>query len=443
MFKNCFNVPNHPYLSEPIQAYDFSLTEDHLHYLWKHKAFNLTETRLSNGLELRVNKFGKHNAHESGPDFNDCEIVMDGLQWYGRVEMHLKSSDWYAHKHDKDAAYDSVILHVVWKHDMEVYVNGKPLPTLALKDWIVKSEFDRLVNFLSQKKDRPCSSQWETIPANLINEQLNLALQQRLTRKTDWIKMLLNHSKTREQAIYVILGMAFGTKTNSLPFSELLMRIPYDLLKQTRFKSNCNLLHGASNLIKGEDTNEAFNEKEFADMSRNFDVEPMKASSWIFGGLRPISFPSIRIAQFSTFIHAETFDQLFDPDFNVNIANVKKMFKNKVNEYWSRHYVWGKRVVSDVNCSPTDTFVLGLILNAILPIHLVIAEENGNEERVQNLMKMLNDLPAEKNSALNWIKNKNIFLKNAGQTQAVLELNNEFCVPRRCLDCLIGNSLMK
>ena len=443
MIRNCFEIPNHPYLSEPIQAYDFSLSEEHLHYLWKHKAFNLLGTKLSNGNDLLVKKFGKHNTHESGPDFNDCEILMDGLHWHGRVEMHLKSSDWYVHKHDTDPAYDSVILHVVWKHDKEVFIKGKALPTLALKDWIVKSEFDRLVNFLSVKKERPCASQWQTIGNDLILAQLNLALKRRMMRKNQWVKMLLDHSVTLEQGKYLLLGMAFGSKANSLAFSELLTRVTYETLKRNRFECNATLLHGASDLVKEGDCEMAFSRNGFNKLSSTFDIEPMKASSWIFSGLRPTSFPSIRIAQFATFMHSETLDTLFDPNFNIGIETVKKLFKGNVNEYWEHHYIWGKPVGKKVSCVSTDTFVLGLILNAILPIHFVMAEKSGDLQRIKTLTKMLNELPPEKNSTLNWIKSKNIFLKNAGQTQAVLELNNEFCAPRRCLECLIGNSLMK
>ena len=42
------------------------------------------------------------------------------MLWFGDVEIHLKSSEWYAHRHHEDEYYDAVILHVVYEEDVEV-----------------------------------------------------------------------------------------------------------------------------------------------------------------------------------------------------------------------------------------------------------------------------------------------------------------------------------
>jgi hypothetical protein len=442
MFANSFKIPNHPFVQEPISVYEFSLREDHLHYLWKNKAFNLTGSKLTNGKSFGISNFGIHNTHQSGPDFENCEVIMDDLKWYGKVEMHLKSSDWYLHKHQNDQAYNNVVLHVVWKHDKDVMINGRILPTLELQNWVNKKEFDRLVKFLSKKNDLPCFSQLKIIPLELIENQLKNALSERLIRKTNWVETILKYSKTREQAIYVLLGSAFGSKVNNLAFSELLTRVPYSLLEATNFEFNDVLLHATSDLVNGNDmaSNEIRN--EFLVINEKHDISPMKKSSWIFSGLRPSSFPSIRIDQFARLIQKDTLTTLTDPNFEISIENVRKLFRLKEHNYFEHHYSWGKPSSSPISTKITNDFILGLILNSIIPLHLVFANENKDTNRIREIEQMLDKLPAEKMKAIDWIKDVNIKVKNAGISQAILELNNEFCTPRRCLDCLVGKHLM-
>ena len=49
------------------------------------------------------------------------------------MEIHVKSSDWNRHGHNKDEAYNNVILHVVAVNDMPVSnANGDPVTTLEI-----------------------------------------------------------------------------------------------------------------------------------------------------------------------------------------------------------------------------------------------------------------------------------------------------------------------
>ena len=73
----------------------------------------------------------------SGPDFFNAQLYIDHQLWVGTVEIHLQSSDWYAHHHEKDSAYDNVILHVVWEHTSEVFrADNSIIPTLVLKPFV-------------------------------------------------------------------------------------------------------------------------------------------------------------------------------------------------------------------------------------------------------------------------------------------------------------------
>jgi hypothetical protein len=67
--------------------------------------------RTSNNEEVTVANVGQY-LELAGPDF--LMLKIGNQMWAGNVEIHLKSSDWYVHHHERDAAYENVILHVVW-----------------------------------------------------------------------------------------------------------------------------------------------------------------------------------------------------------------------------------------------------------------------------------------------------------------------------------------
>ncbi len=88
------------------------MKEDFLHYIWKHKLLKLSHLETTQKEKLLLINSGEHN-YNAGPDFFNSQIIIEDQRWAGNVEIHVKSSDWYVHGHEKDMNYDSIILHVV------------------------------------------------------------------------------------------------------------------------------------------------------------------------------------------------------------------------------------------------------------------------------------------------------------------------------------------
>ena len=63
----------------------------------------------TDGQEVEVIDPGLHNRN-SGPDFFNAKVKINGTLWVGNVEIHDKSSDWYLHGHDHDEHYNNVVL---------------------------------------------------------------------------------------------------------------------------------------------------------------------------------------------------------------------------------------------------------------------------------------------------------------------------------------------
>ena len=112
------------------------MKEDFLHYLWKFKKFDTLNLKTCNQEEITISNVGQY-LELAGPDFFNAQITIGNQKWAGNVEIHVKSSDWYVHHHEKDAGYENVILHVVWDHDSEIYrSNNSEIPVLELKNYV-------------------------------------------------------------------------------------------------------------------------------------------------------------------------------------------------------------------------------------------------------------------------------------------------------------------
>ena len=106
--------------------------EQLLHYVWKHKIFPLSALQTTSGQPVEVIDPGLPNIN-AGPDFFNAKLKIDGTLWVGNVEVHTRASDWLLHRHDRDKAYDNVILHVVGESNCDVYrTNGELIPQMVL-----------------------------------------------------------------------------------------------------------------------------------------------------------------------------------------------------------------------------------------------------------------------------------------------------------------------
>jgi hypothetical protein len=58
-------------------------------------------------------------------------------------------------------------------------------------------------------------------------------------------------------------------------------------------------------------------------------------------------------------------------------------------------------------------------------------------------LEILKKIKPEKNSVISKFSELGVVAKNAFETQALLALKNNYCAPKRCLECAIGNSILK
>src|SRR5262245_35658005 len=128
------------------------MTERLLQFIWQFQYFNKGELATSHGEDLQIIFPGQFNRNQ-GPDFLQAKIRIGTTTWAGNVELHFKTSEWEKHNHHRDDNYNSVILHVVWEHDVP---DQYSIPVLELKERISKLLLQRYDDLMKAISFAPC-----------------------------------------------------------------------------------------------------------------------------------------------------------------------------------------------------------------------------------------------------------------------------------------------
>ncbi len=404
------------------------MKEEYLHFLWKHKQIPFHLMKLTNGDSFVLKKTGKYNL-ESGPDFFDGEIIIDSICWRGNIEIHVKSSDWNLHKHQFDKAYDNVVLHVVYEHDVEIEIGGRFLPTLELKKYI---EIDHFKNYTKKavNSDFLCQPFFFEIDQIYLDSMKEKAIIERLNQK---IKFLENSSFFEiDQVLYQFLGRAFGMKVNSIPFQELTNTLPLRILKRESKESISSLVIGASGLIFESKCDE-IQKRNWIFLKEKHSLRTMPTYIWKKKGLRPSGFPLVRLTQFSKTLEKFDFNTVFTyyeiPEMLAYFYSVLD-FSDEIN-FVNLHLKMSKSTKEMI------------ILNCFVPFVWWFGTYKNDEIMKEKSLEILSLLKAESNSITQKWSELGLKIKNAYDSQALLEIYNEFCSQKKCLSCTVGNKIIK
>ena len=422
------------------------MTEELLHHLWKFRLFNQIELLTTTGETIEVINVGDHN-HHAGPDFFNSKIKMDKTLWAGNVEVHLRASDWNKHTHQKDKSYDNIILHVVYESDIPVYrASGELIPTLELKTRVDPAHYKNYQRFTSSKDWVPCEKQIPEVPPIVFHTTLNRLLIERLEEKFNTIMTTLHLNKMNwEETFYQSLAKNFGFKTNAVPFELLAKSIPTVILG--KHKSSLlqleALLFGQAGFLEQhfKDRYPQQLQNEYVFLKRKFKLTSLENHLWKFLRLRPVNFPTIRIAQFAQLIYQST--HLFSKVIAAEeLIQLKEMLRTDVSTYWGTHYLFEKKGRSK-NKKLGEDSIGNIIINTIVPFLFVYGKSKGDELYIERALNFLEKLDGEANSIITSWSNLNVPVKTAADTQALLQLKNKYCDHKKCLQCPIGNYLLK
>lgn len=423
------------------------MKEDYLHYIWKFQKLNPTLLKTTDNEVVLVKKVGIHNPN-SGPDFLESKLTIGETEWFGSVEIHIKSSDWNKHKHQYDKAYNSVMLHVVYENDESVKnENGELIPTLVLNPLINHKEFEHYLHFINNGLTIPCQRQLETVDSFITNNWLERLVLERLERKTTIITSTLQDYKGDWNQTFVHFIMRyFGMKVNGDAMAELSKRTPLVYIQKERnnLLSLEALLFGQAGLINTvaiEDEYFLALRKEYLFLKQKYGLTSMQKVNWKYSKLRPPNFPTIRIAQIAQLFHDS--NQLFEHIRELSSVEVyQKQLKVSTNEYWNTHYTFGKLSKQTKN-SVGKIMINNLIINVISPMSFAYGKAIKDDRYCNYATELIASLPSETNSIIDNWKTIGLTSKSAMQSQSLIELYSNYCSVKKCLSCAIGVKIMK
>lgn len=420
------------------------MQEQLLHTVWQYSLYNPADLQTIDGEQVTVIHPGRYNR-DAGPDFLEAKVKVGDTTLAGHVEMHVRSSDWLKHGHQNDEAYKNVILHVVYEHDSDA--GPEHTPVLCIANYIPQNVLSSYQYLAHIDNDIPCAKRLEEVKDITKYSWLTRMLAERWQDKlSGWEELLDESAGDWSSLLYWRLAANFGFKVNGDAFLELARSLPLKIL--AKHKDNLMqveaLLFGQAGMLAEQMDDVYYNalQTEYNFLKKKYELELIATVRWKFMRMRPANFPTIRIAQFAALIHQSVhlFATIIEKS---SLKEIAGLFDVKAGKYWDKHYRFGELSDKEQVKVLGKTSVHNIIINTVAPIKFLYADNMGTQAQKDDALKLLDELPVENNritkrwQALNWPA------ENASQSQAQIQLYNNYCTQKRCLECAIGLSILK
>ncbi len=423
------------------------MKEDFISYLWKHRLLTSRPLRTISGDELEIITPGSENTN-AGPDFLAAMIRIDGTLWAGNVEIHVRSSQWFLHNHHKDKAYANIILHVVYVYDKEVCdERGKAYQHLEVKDCFEPALLNNYGFLLKSRQWIACEKLISLHDPFILKHWLYRLVIMRLERKAQEVCHFLEYfDQHQEKTLLFLISRSLGGKANAAAFGLLLQRIPYSVIVKNHdqlFTLEALLFGQAGMLESGfRDAYPQQLKSEHEYLKKKYSLPPpLNYEIWKYSRMRPSNFPDLRLAQLAMIIHRSE-GQIYRRAVSCQTPfDIRHLFGQCASDYWTTRYRLDKKAV-DQKKTIGQQAVNNIIINTVVPILFVHAKESRGLKTTDGAIGLLEQLPPENNNIIRRWKEIIKTAENALITQGLLELRKYYCVPKKCLKCMVGHQVL-
>lgn len=416
------------------------MTEKLLQYIWQFQHFNSRNLLTAAGEKISILTKGEFNTHQ-GPDFLNARIRVDRTEWAGNIELHVKASDWELHQHSDDAYYNNIILHVVWLNDKPV---AQAFPVLELQPYVSTMLLDKYDQLMQSPQFIACGKKIADIPfINFVAWKERLLIE-RLQQKSQYIdKLLLETNQHWGEVFWWMLAKNFGIKINADSFERIARTIPVNVLAKHK-----NQLHQIEALLFGQAAllDKTFKEdypkmlrKEYQFLQRKYDFKKSHAPLYYLR-MRPANFPTVRLAQLAMLMHQASHFFSLIRETN-DLDDIKQVLNITANDYWHYHYLLDEP--SDYKKKTLGSqMIQNIIINTVVPMLYAYGYVDSKNMFQEKAIRWLEQSAAENNAITNGFVQLGLSNKSAFDSQALIQLKNNYCNHKHCLSCTVGTWLL-
>lgn len=435
-----------------------NLSERRVVEVWQRLLSDQTELATQDGEQIRIVYPGRIND-DRGADFRDAVIATKRGLVKGDIEIHVKASDWQAHQHNRDPAYNGVILHVAMWDDSGSATNlaGKCIPLLAL-DRFLQSQ-----TFPPSSLGMPCLNAAGCLTTDAMAELLDTAGDERFIAKSAKFQQELTETEASQTLYQGIMG-ALGYSKNKLPCLELARRLPLQLLEsmtkgelsdEEYLARQQALLLGTAGLLPSQRPNRLVSRDKWTDKlerlwTSSSLTEAMPYSAWSLFKVRPNNFPVRRIAAMSYLLLHYRESGLLVGLINIvkgapidsGCRRLEEGLKVNAIGYWASHFDFGL-------CTRSKSPLIGaarasdIAVNVILPFAFAWSQLNHQPEFADKASAIYRDYPRlAANAAEKHMRHQlglsNHLVNSARRQQGLIHIYNTLCTQGRCEVCPIN-----
>lgn len=455
--------------------------EDFVIWLWENKHLQTNEFSLSDGSRCRLIFRGTRNS-DSGPDFLNASLEINGTIRSGAVEVHADAADWYLHQHQSDPAYNQVILHVVLENSRPQQIttreDGLAAPTLFLSNCLsqpVEKLYQEFCRYSLATDASELACPLAVQESAQILRRLEEAGAARLTLKGLAFRELRQYNSW-DQILYTGMMEALGYSKNQIPFRQLAQHLPVEFIfRELRASARMQpekiqgLLFGAAGLLPAQKLMgpkklnpeiKKFTDELAAiweDFHHRIGLRPMNPEAWQFFRLRPQNFPTRRLAGMSALLVQFAADGILNhflrifSSLGANLDEINRELERSLIVssfgFWQSHYHFESARSSDRTAL---TKLIGvdrareMIVNILFPVFLLCAHETGDGQLESTVKACYRRFPPLTENVITRqmsvrlfpeIRNRKARVDTAQKQQGLIYLYKTFCRESGCEKC--------
>jgi len=426
-----------------------------------------TDLTTTNGEPIRIIYPGRKNDGR-GADFRDAVIATSQGIIKGDIEVHVKSSDWQAHRHHQDPVYNRVRLHVVLWHDGEAATtlhNGKTAPILAI-DKYLGDAIDPEVRLVPSPASLPCYKMINSLARDTLVQLLDSAGQERFGGKASRFQAQLSQMEA-SQCLYQGIMVALGYAQNKRPMLKLASRLPLNRLQSVTGDKISDqeclarlqaLLLGTAGLLPSQryDRQQGYEDDRWLNQLEELwaawgSPKAMPEDEWQLFKVRPNNFPPRRIAAMSYLIFryrkrgivAEVVDIIKETPVSRGYLRLEQEVIVTADGYWASHFDFGPDYKTNNLALIGRWRAADIVVNVLLPFAFAWGKLNCQPEVERKAVDLYQGYPrlAVNNVERHMMKqlrlNRNL-ANSAQRQQGLIHIYNTLCSQGKCNCCRLS-----